>query len=127
MVKLVVAMVVVLTLASVACGNGEVLEGDVNHKTVPGVIESTSYTIIENRPGSDQDVDNDRPSILVSDPEFSGFFATRDGNAVIRTAMETELAQKYSSIRYIVKLHHSDAELGIHPSTLTVRSSTIFP
>ena len=109
-IKLIVALVLVLSLAAVACGNDELLEGDVDHKTVTGVIDGTGFTILRNIPSNDPDVADPRPFIQVSDQEFSGFFTTGDEHLVITAAMETELSQKYSDLRYIVHVQVSGVE-----------------
>ena len=112
MAKLMIALVLVLSLVAVACVNEELLEGDVDHKTVAGVIDGTSFTILRNIPGNDPDVADPRPFIQVSDPAFSGFFTTGDEHLVITAAMETDLNQKYSDLRYIVHVQVSGAEQG---------------
>ena len=108
MSKLVVTLVMVLSLASVACGGSKTIQGEVDHKTVSGVVGDTAFTILQNRPAHDPDAVNDRPSILVEDQDFRGFFTSRDEHAVITVEMENELRQKYSDISYIVHVRLPD-------------------
>jgi hypothetical protein len=114
--KFLITIVSMLALASLACGN-QTLEGDVDHKTVSGVIEDTGWTILQNVPGTDPDIVNDRPSIRISDEEYQSFFAPEDEHAVITEEMERLLGQKYSNIRYTVNVRLADASGndGTHP------------
>ena len=117
MSKLVVILVMVLSLASVACGGAKLVQGEVDHKTVSGVVGSTGFTILQNTPAHDPDAVDDRPFILVKDQEFQGFFTSKDEHAVITVEMENDLSQKYSDIRYIVnvRLLDGDGNEGTQP------------
>jgi hypothetical protein len=110
--KLLIALAAALSLATLACGS-EVLEGDVDHKTVSGVIEDTGqdtgWTILQNIPAHDPDVVDDRPSIRVKDEDYQEFFTSNDDHAVITAEMENQLSQKYSNIRYTVNVRVADA------------------
>ena len=103
---------IVLSLASVACGRSEVVQGEVDHKTVSGVVENTGFTILQNVPGYHRDVVDDRPSIRMTDQDFLGFFTTNDEHAVISVEMESELRQKYSDITYLVHIRLPDGAEG---------------
>jgi hypothetical protein len=105
--KLLIIVAAVLALATVACGS-EVLEGDVDHKTVNGEIEDTGWTLLQNLPAHDPDVVDDRPSIRIEDEEYRGFFTSEDEQAVITAEMENHLGQKYSNIRYTVNVRVLD-------------------
>ena len=76
-----------LSLAAPACGNGHVLQGDVDHKTVSGEAGRAGFTILRNDP----DVLNDRPSILVKDSDFQGFFTPEDEHAIITAEIENRI------------------------------------
>jgi hypothetical protein len=84
----------------IACtGPGPIVEGVVGHKAVTGVIESTSYTILTNWPGSDS-----RPWIRVKDSDFEEFFSKQDRDAVINKSVEDEMSLKYDPINYLVSI-----------------------
>ena len=108
MSKLLIALAAVLSLATLACGS-EVLKGDVDHKTVYGVIDETGWTILQNVPAHDPDVADDRPSIRVEDEDYQGFFTSEDEHAAITAEMENQLSQKYSNISYTVNVRVVDA------------------
>ena len=92
MTKLLITIVSILALASLGCGS-QVLEGDVDHKTVSGTIDDTAWTILQNLPGADTDVENDRPSIRIDDEDYKGFFTSADEHAVITDEVERLLGQ----------------------------------
>jgi len=106
--KLLITIVTMLALASLACGS-QILEGDVDHKTVTGEVKDTVWTILQNVPGSDPDIVNDRPSIRIKDKDYEVLFTPGDEHAVLTEEMERLLGQKYSNIRYPVNVRVADA------------------
>lgn len=64
---------------------------------------------MQNVPGADLDVANNRPSIRKDDKDSEGLFALEGEHAVITEEMERLLGQKYSNIRYTVNVRIADA------------------
>jgi len=104
--KLLFAMLIVLSLVAVACGDAQVLQGDVGN---------AGFTILRNVPARDPDAINDRLSILVKDSDFQGLFASGDEHAVITAEMENQPRWKYSETSYIVNIRLSGVDQGTQP------------
>ena len=64
---------------------------------------------MQNVPGADLYVANNRPSIRKDDKDSEGLFALEGEHAVITEEMERLLGQKYSNIRYTVNVRIADA------------------
>jgi len=91
----------ILLVASILAGcikPGPIVEGVVDHKSVTGVKDDTSYTILLNRPS------DEGPWILVEDKDYEEFFSEEDRHAVINKSLEDEMKTKYSSINYLVSV-----------------------
>lgn len=84
-------------------------EGFVAHKSVTGVKDNTSYTILVNRPADRE------PQILVEDEDYKARFSPDDQNAVIGESLEMEMRQKYSEISYLVNVRLTDEDEGTQP------------
>jgi len=89
----------VLSMLTACNGPGPIVEGVVDHKTVTGEIESTSYTILTNKPSSD-----DGLWIIVKDNDYEEFFRNQDRDAVINKSVEDEMSLKYDLINYLVSI-----------------------
>jgi hypothetical protein len=89
----------VLSMLTACNGHGPIVEGVVDHKTVTGEIENTSYTILTNRPSSD-----DGLWIIVKDNDYEEFFRNQDRDAVINKSVEDEMNLKYDRINYLVSI-----------------------
>ena len=112
LIPVVVTLVMVSYLATMACGGSTLGQGEVDHKSVTGVVEDVAFTILRNVPVYDQDAPNGRPSIRVEDQDFQGFFTSKDEHAVVTVEMENELRQKYSDLSYIVHVRLQDGDQG---------------
>lgn len=88
-----------LGILTACTGPGPIVEGVVDHKTVTGEIENISYTILTNRPRSD-----DRLWIIVQDNDYKEFFLEEDRDAVINKSVEYEMSLKYDMIHYLVSI-----------------------
>ncbi len=115
MYRFVVVLLAAVSLASVACGGSAALQGQVDSKTVGGVVESTAYTILSNHPVHGPDAADQRPHILVKDPDYARFFTPADEHAVIAEDMEIELLRKYTDVSYTVNVRLSTDEGGTRP------------
>ena len=89
----------VLSMLTACNGPGPIVEGVVDHKTVTGEIENTSYTILTNKPSSD-----DGLWIIVKDNDYEEFFRNQDRDAVINKSVEDEMNLKYDLINYLVSI-----------------------
>ena len=87
-----------LGILTACTGPGPIVEGVVDHKTVTGEIENTSYIILINRPA------DDGPWITVEDNEYEEFFLKEDRDAVINKSVEDEMKVKYNTINYLVSI-----------------------
>jgi len=104
--KFVVSIAAALSLLLAACGGGDVIEGSVAHKTVTGVKDGMSYTVLVNRPGEGN------PWISVEDEDYRGYFAAGDEDAVITESMEQLMLAKYSEVEYLVNVRVAADEPG---------------
>ncbi len=107
-----VFLMVVFPVALVACGGGDAVEGVVDHKTVTGVINDTSYTILRNQQINDPDQPMSEALILVEDQDYSNFFSSDDQDMTITESLEQQLRLKYVQINYIVHVSAASSEGG---------------
>ncbi len=81
-----------------------IVEGVVDHKTVIGVKDNVSYTLLVNKPAYDS------PWILVKDKDYVDYFSTGYRNAIVSKPLENEMKKKYSDIAYFVNIKVSSKE-----------------
>jgi len=96
--KIVVLIGAALSLLLAACGGGDVFERTVAHKTVTGVKDGTSYTILVNRPGEGN------PWISVKDEDYRAYFVAGVEDAVITESLEQLMLAEYSEVEYLVNV-----------------------
>ena len=93
------SMLLVLSMLTACNGPGPIVKGVVDHKTVTGEMENTSYTILSHKPSSD-----DGLWIIVKDNDYEEFFRNQDRDAVINKSVEDEMSLKYDLINYLVSI-----------------------
>ena len=104
------ALVPLLVIAGLACGT-TTSEGVVAHKSITGIREGTSYTVLENRPS-----DEGPPIIHVDDKDLLSLFAAGDEHLIIDDSLAFEIESRYDRVDYFVNMAPaSSPESGTQP------------
>ena len=93
-----VALVPLLVIAGLACGT-TTSEGVVDHKSITGSREGTSYTVLENRPS-----DDGSSSIHVEDKDLLSHFATGEEHLIISDSLAFAIESGYDRVDYFVNI-----------------------
>ncbi len=109
MIKYGVMVAAAFCLLMTACVQGDAVEVVVAHKTVTGVKDGMSYTILVNRPG------DGGSWISVEDAEFQDYFPPGDEYAIVTESLERLLMDKYSEVDYFVNVRPPSGEPGTEP------------
>jgi hypothetical protein len=102
MLRTILFLVILLSLILMSCTSVNIEEGIVAHKSVTGVKNDTSYTILVNKQVEGEN------RIQVKDDGYSSFFSGEEEDAVINESLEAEMRQEYSRIDYLVNIRLSD-------------------
>ena len=101
-----VVLVALLVITALACGTATA-EGVVAHKSITGIREGTSYTVLENRPS-----DEGSPFIVVDDKDLLSHFATDEEHLIISDSLAFEIESKYDRVDYYVNMAPASAPLS---------------
>ena len=93
-----VVLVLLLVVIGPACGTATD-EGVVDHKSITGVVEGTSYTVLRNRPN-----DDGLPFIEAKDKDLLSHFATVEEHAIISDSLAFEIESRYDRVDYLVNI-----------------------
>ncbi len=86
MVKLVLLFGLAASMLLAACGGQSELDGTVDHKTITGVLDNVSYTILRYQPAFEEDGAGAGPTLNITDSEFVGVFSTGDDYTIINVS-----------------------------------------
>jgi hypothetical protein len=106
-VFIVVAALVCLPVLT--CSQRHTIEGTIDHKTVTGVKDNLSYTVLINSPADGEG------RILLMDRDYEEYFSTGDENAVVSAPLEAEMKEEYSVLNYLVNVQVGPEEDGTRP------------
>ena len=102
----VAALVCLLVLACTARNS---VEGIVDHKTVTGVKDGTSYTVLMNAAADGE------AWIVLKDQDYEEYFSTVEENAVVSESLEAEMKKEYSVVNYFINVKVAPEEEGTRP------------
>ena len=86
MVKLVLLFGLAASMLLAACGGQSELDGTVELKTITGVLDNVSYTILRYQPAFEEDGAGAGPTLNITDSEFVGVFSTGDDYTIINVS-----------------------------------------
>ena len=96
-----------------ACGGRADIQGTVDHKTITGVLEDTSYTVLIN---SDSQLLESR--VLVKFDNYREDFTRNSSAIVVTDAVAARLQSEFSEVRYFVNVR-TQAGGGTTPVQVT--------
>ncbi len=102
-------VILLIGLVTVSCDNDKTIEGRVDHKSITGEKNGTSYTILVNNPQAEGD-----PLINVKDSAYNGYLPAT-GSAIINQELAQKLHLDYSNVTYLVNIDDDQEKAGTTP------------
>ncbi|MBE0430723.1 MAG: hypothetical protein IBX67_02735 [Dehalococcoidia bacterium] len=96
--KILIVVAAMLWLLVLAYSDRNTVEGIVTHKTVSGVKDDTSYTILVNY------YQDGEQFILLKDEDYEEYFSPRGEDAVVTESLERAMKEVYSPVNYYVNV-----------------------
>ena len=97
--SLVLAGMLALVMLATACGGRADIRGTVDHKSITGVREDTSYTVLIN---SDSELSESR--VLVKFDNYREDFTRNTSAVVVTDAIAAKLQSEFAEVQYFVNI-----------------------